>query len=502
MTDRAFSLFRTVLHPVLSTLRRRAGGERLPVAPHHGVPAVHLGGIILERRPLRDAALAGSELAEAMYGGIYEFGGLKVEALPDTVFTCSAPAPAWRTSLLRMDWLAEFRASGRSLHSLFALRLLAAWMKTRPTRLSGTDQTAQLFNLAVDAPAIAATQSPAAIALATAAIIRAQHPVGKLKTTTPRDVFEKAKALLAAHLATRQADSQRSRLIADLEQALAALLHDDGSLISGSVDDLWQVDADVTVLADGLAKAGDLLNPGLITLRNRISACLALLTRPDGTLAFTEAVDLHAPRPVASAPAASAPASAIAPDAGHARLAGGQTLLIAAMSSPRQAAPFRAEMSDAGRPLLWLERAGGRQAGRGSLICAAGGTLLEIQGAGQTTDRQHLALFLSGDGADLRLEDLSSGRLDARYVLHVPDQTKLSTTHGGTGAMIVPAAGPAWQLLVRGARVELEHGFLRVFAETGQAQGLNLALKRAAKPDRAARPAKARGRDAGTPRLL
>jgi hypothetical protein len=249
-------------------------------------------------------------------------------------------------------------------------------------------------------------------------------------------------------------------------------------------------------------KPGDLLNPGLITLRNRISACLALLTRPDGTLAFTEAVDLHAPRPVASAPAASAPASAIAPDAGHARLAGGQTLLIAAMSSPRQAAPFRAEMSDAGRPLLWLERAGGRQAGRGSLICAAGGTLLEIQGAGQTTDRQHLALFLSGDGADLRLEDLSSGRLDARYVLHVPDQTKLSTTHGGTGAMIVPAAGPAWQLLVRGARVELEHGFLRVFAETGQAQGLNLALKRAAKPDRAARPAKARGRDAGTPRLL
>ncbi len=497
MTDRAFSLLRTVLFPVLSTLRRRAGGESLPVAPHHGIPALHLGGVILERRSMRDVGPAESLIADTMYGGIYEFGGVKVEALPDDVFACSAPGPAWKSGLLRMDWLAGFRTSGRALHGLFALRLLACWMKTRPARLSRADQTAQLFNLALHAPAIAGTQSPAAIALATAAILRAQHPVNRLKVATPRDAFERSKALLAAHLATRQVDSQRTRLVADLEQALSSLLHVDGSLVTGSVDDLCNVDADLTVLTDGLSKAGDGLPPGLVALRGRMSACLALLTRPDGTLAFAETADLQASRP-----ASPVPACAIAPHAGHARLSCGQTVLIAALASPGQAAPFRAEMSDAGRPLLWLERSGDRQKGHGSLICATGGTLLEINGAGQMADRQHIALFLSGDGSDLRLEDLSSGHRTACYVLHVPDQTRLSTTHGGTGAMIVPATGLSWQLLVRGARVEMEQGFLRVFPETGPAQGFNLALKRIARTERAARPVKSRGRDAGTPRLL
>lgn len=497
MTDRAFSLFRTVLHPVLSTLRRRAGGEGLPVAPHHGIPALQLGGVILEYRPVRGAATSGSHIADAMYGGIYEFGGMKVEALPDDVFACSAPGPAWKKGLLRMDWLADFRASGHSLHGLFALRLLACWVKERPARLALADQTAQLLNLAVHAPAIAATQSPAAIALSRAAILRAQHLVNKLKTATPGEAFEKTKSLLAAHLATRQSDSQRLRLVADLEQALSALLQEDGSLVIGSVDDLCNIDADVTMIADGLLKAGDGLPPGLVALRGRMSMYLALLTRPDGTLAFAETADLQTSR--AAAPV---PACAIAPQAGHARLACGQTLLIAALASSGQAAPLRAEMSDAGRPLLWLERSGDRQAGQGSLICASGGALLEISGTGPAADRQHLALFLSGDGSDLRLEDLSSGRRDACYVLHVPDQTRLSTTHGGTGAMIVPATGHSWQLLVRGARVELEHGFLRVFPDTGPAQAFNLALKRTARPERAARPAKSRGGDAGTPRLL
>ncbi len=129
----------------------------------------------------------------------------------------------------------------------------------------------------------------------------------------------------------------------------------------------------------------------------------------------------------------------------------------------------------------------------------------------------HLAIFLSGDGSDIRIEDRSAARDGSSYRLHVPETAKLSTTHNGTGAMIVPATGQPWQVLVRGGAIQVEHGAFAITAGPDDGQPLNFALKRVAKAERAAPPRAAaekpatrqtqktlRGRERppGNPRLL
>lgn len=509
MTDRALSLFRTVLHPVLSSFRLRGAGSTLPVTVHHAVPAVSLSGLILARPNHGadfNAQLAGAQFAEAMYGGIYEFAGERVDALPDAVFSCAAPSKEWRAALLRMEWLSRFRASGRPVHGLFALRLLAAWMKANPSGTTPADQIATLFSLAVDAPAIAAEQSPAAIALATSCILRAQTPVQKIKPATPDEAFARTSALLAAHLATRRSDAQRARLVQELSDALSALLHADGSLKSGSIDDLCRLDGRLWTLTDGLTRAGDGVPAALSTLGARIASYLALITRADGTLAFADAPEL-------AAPAGTLPlqGSALAADAGHARLSGGQTLLHVGLWTKTKTLPLRMEMSDGGRALLWLEQKSRRATGGLTpvLHCAPGGTLLEQQGEIGPSGGSHLALFLSGDGSDIRLEDRAAPRDGGSYRLHVPETAKLSTTHNGTGAMIVPATGQPWQVLVRGGSIQVEQGAFLITAGPDDGHPLNFALKRVAKAERAApprttaeKPVKGRPRPPGNPRLL
>ncbi|MBL8791717.1 MAG: hypothetical protein JNM45_14590 [Rhizobiales bacterium] len=511
MTDRALSLFRTVLHPVLSSLRLRTGGNgNLPVAPHHSVPALNLSGIILSR-PRQggdfNSTLAGAHMAEAMYGGIYEFGGARVDALPDAVFASAAPSKDWRSGLLRLEWLAGFRASGRPVHGLFALRLLAAWMKAHPQCASAADQVAALFSLAVDAPAIAAEQSPAAIALATAAILRAQGPVLKIKPASAEEAFARASALLAAHLATRRGDPQRLKLVQELTDALSALLHPDGSLRQGSIDDLCRLAARLWTLTDGLTRAGDGVPSGLSALVARIGSYLALVTRGDGTLAFAEAPELQSP-----SAALPLQGSALAGDAGHARLAGGQTLLHVALQNAAHAHGLRLEMSDGGRALIWLEQHGTRSGtggGSHALHCAPGGTLLEQHGGDGPADPCHLAIFLSGDGSDIRLEDRTAPHDGTAYLVHVPETAKLSTTHNGSGAMILPAVGQPWQVLVRGGIIDVEHGCFRISAGPDDGHPLNFALKRVPRSDRApagrpapARQPRGRERPPANPRLL
>lgn len=492
MTDRAPSLLRTVFLPVLQTLRRRAGRGTLPVGPHHGVPAVQLSGVILNRHTTADPAEAGR-----MYGGTYEFAGECVEALPDEIFSRTAPNAGWRSGLLGLSWLASFRASARPLHGLFALRLLAEWMKADPKAASRGDRISALFHLAMDAPAIAATQSPAAVALANAAILRAQHPVAKIKPATAEEAFGKTMALLAAHLATRRGDRERDRLLTDLVNALWALLNNDGSPRDGTIDGLCRMYADLVSVTEGLDRSGDPVPPVLTAQVRCMARYLSLLLRPDGTLAFADDAGLKPPHGIAMAQGI-----AMAPDAGQARLVGGNTLLLASIGPAGRNQPLRMEMSDASRPLFWLERARPMSAGHDpcTLICASGGSLLEVRSSVRP-QAPDVAVFLSSDGTDVRLED-RPGENTLAYALHVLDMTRLTTTHGGTGAMIVPATGQPWQLLVRGARIEVEQGRLSVISGGQASQPVNLALKRMAKPDRAARGGKSRDPGSTAPRLL
>lgn len=503
MADRALSLLRTMLHPVLSTLPFRAGrgSAQVLVGPHHAVPAINLGGVILEH-----SCGADPEQAETMYRGSFNFAGEQVTSLPDAVFTDLAPGKAWRAELLRFAWLASFRASPKSLHGLFALRLLSAWVSARPHYVSSDDQIAALYNLAVDAPAIAATQSPAAIAIATAAILQAQQSVLRIKPETADTALARNMALLAAHLATKRPDSQRSKLIQDVTDALQHLIAPDGSNHTGDMVALHGLQGKLATIMRGLAVSGETPNRRLADMTARINSYLALLARPDRTLAFVNGAPLLVPED-----ARARHDTALAETAGHARLAGGKTLLLANFGIANETQPLQLEALDGDQPLLWLEQdVANHPARRGdcSLICAAGGSLLEVRYRSHGEMRRHLAVFLSGDGSDLRLEDTTGDGSATAYLLHVPEQARLSTTHGGTGAMIVLSAKSSWQVLVRGGHIDLENGFLRIIPEGPADAPLNFALKRAHQPDRpiggskSSRAATERAKTDRSPRLL
>ncbi len=485
MADRALSLLRTVLRPVLSTLPFGTGQARagLPQSPHHAVPAIHLSGVILDR-----AAPADVQIAEAMYGGAFNFAGEHVMALPDTVFTAPAASSAWRSALLRMDWLSSFRASNKTLHSLYALRLLSAWVSVRPHTTDPGDQIAALYNLAVDAPAIAASQSPAAIAMATAAILQAQNSVLKLKPRSTAEALSRGLALLAAHLATKRPDAHRSKLIQEISEYLHCLVCDDGSMDDGSIISLHRLHSDLSTLLGGLQRSEETIPPVLDGILARINAYFTLIMRPDRSLAFAKLESLLAPaslRPLQE--------SALAHDAGHARLVGGKTLLLASFGATRETKTLQIEIHDGNQPLLWLQQMAEQvavQRDECTVICAAGGSLLEIQGHNRLGDKQRLAVFLSGDGSDIRLEDTHGSGTAATYLLHAPELAKLSTTHGGTGAMIVLGPSQAWQVLVRGGHIELEHGYFRLLPDRSAGQFLNFALKRLIAAERPSRSSK------------
>lgn len=491
------------MHPVLTSLPFAAGRGRtpLPVGPHHAVPAINLGGIILERTTPADPALA-----ETMYRGIFDFAGQQISARPDDVFAKSPPSREWQAALLRFDWLASFRASPKSLHGLFALRLVSAWVSARPHYNKHEEQITALYNLAVDAAAIAATQSPAAIAIATAAILQAQHPVQRLKAVTPDETVARLVALLAAHLATKRPESQRSKLVQDLADALQQVIAGDGSHLSGDVSRLHALQEKLLTLAHGLALSGEPAHPQLHATTTRIAAFLALLARPDRSLAFVDDASLRLPLDTPQRRD-----TVLAEIAGHARMLGGKTLLLANFGAARDTRSLQLEIHDGEHPLLWLEKSAATHPMRregSSLICAAGGSLLELTARGPGDTRHHLALFLSGDGSDIRLEETPGEGPASTYLLHVPDQAKLSTTHGGTGAMIVSPAASAWQVLVRGGHIETESGFLRVIPGGPSEVPLNFALKRINQSERVPRPTKS-GRAAAeramserSPRLL
>lgn len=491
------------MHPVLSNMPFKAGRGRvhLPVGPHHAVPAINLGGVILER-----SGPAAPKQAENMYRGNFEFAGEQRASSPDTAFTDTTPSEAWRAELLRFSWLASFRASTKSVHGLFALRLLSAWMSARPKYSSNSDQISALYNLAVDAPALAATQSPAAIAIATAAILQAQHTVQRIKTDTAEATLARSIALLAAHLATKRPEAQRNKLMQEVTDTLQHVIASDGSHQTADAAALYSLQEKLTTISHGLYIAGEPGNLRLADIIARINGYLSLLARPDRTLAYVDGEPLVLPQGTNIRHA-----TALAETAGHARLVGGKAILLANFGISNEARPLQLEALDGDQPLFWLEQETSSQAARRgdcSLICAAGGSLLEVRYRGHGEMRRHLAVFLSGDGADLRLEDTTANERTSAYLLHVPEHVRLSTTHGGTGAMMVLSAKSSWQVLVRGGRIELENGFLRIVPNGPSDAPLNFALKRVQQVerlDRAGKPgrtATARAKSDPAPRLL
>jgi len=459
MSDRAESLFRTVFQPVRSLLPRLTRGltgadsRGLPAGLHQNIPAINLQGVILESARAGDA-----DAAAEMYAGIYRFAGKSVSGLPDTIFGNAAPSPEWRSALLRMDWLSDFRASGKTLHGLFALRLISAWVSARPAYSRDDDKIAALRNLAIDAAALAATQSPAAVAVAQAAILQAWQPVAQLKPKTMMTALARCIAQLVAHLASKSPDGQRTKLLEELRNLLLDIVVEDGSHVSGQVADAIALLADLDLLTQGLKLGGETLPQSIAGSRLRLLNYITMLTRPDGTLAFDSMVaPCQAKRPEMSE-------SKFSSIAGHARLSGKDSVVFVAAGEKSSATPLQLEMHSQAHPLFWLEArntGGSLRRNKGELICASGGSLLELSSESRHGETQKLSVFLAASGYDFRME-VSGENRDAGYDIWFPDMAKLSTTHGGAGALVSLGKLGAWQLLARNFTVAQDGALLRL----------------------------------------
>jgi hypothetical protein len=478
MPARATSLLRTVFYPVCTALPRilAARGADLPISQHHNVPTVHLHGLLLERPVLRDPQ-SHSKLAADMYAGIFCFGDESVSCAPDALFTIAAPGPTWRSSLLRMAWLSSFRGSGKSLHGLYALRLISAWISARPKYLRDEDRIEALFNLAIDAPALAARQSPAAVAVAQAAILRAQSPVLHMRPTSTKQACARCLALLAAHLAIQAPDLRRTKLLDELSLLLAQLVEADGSHVSGQLEPALSLANDLSIIQRGLTLAGEQPVAGVSEILTRLQSYIEMLTCADGSLAFH---DYTAP---CALPSGVQQTSRFADRAGQARLSAANTTVFVSSGELKSASHLQLEIHGRGEPLLCLTEAGDRSQWRrngGQLLCAPGGSLLEIPFADRQGNQRRVSIFLAATGEDIRLEDATSDREGKGYMIWFPETTKLSTTHGGTGALIAFARHGTWQMLARNCRVE-QHGSELHISPLPQAAGpLNVAMKRIA----------------------
>lgn len=481
MSDRATSLLRTVFQPVRSLLPRLtyslAGGGRnvlgggLPAGLHQNIPAINLQGVILERARSGDAGLAAD-----MYAGIFRFAGESVSGLPDTIFDSAAPSPEWRSALLRMDWLSSFRSSGKTLHGLFALRLISAWVSARPRYMRDDDKIVALRNLAIDAPALAATQSPAAIAVAQAAILRAWQPVAQLKSKTLKSALARCIAQVLAHLACKSPDGQRTRLLDELADLLSDAVAEDGSHVSAQVAEAIELSADLDLLARGLGQGsglgGEKLPPPIASSRTKLLNYLALLTRPDGTLAFHDTAMPGLPKHAAISE------SKFAPVAGHARLCGKDSVVFVAGGEEKSATPLHLEMLSQAQPLFWLEARSSDHSLRrdhGQLICASGGSLLELSSLSRQGEMRKRSIFLAASGHDIRLEDSGDGQ-NAGYDLWFPDIARLSTTHGGAGALVSLGKLGTWQLLARNFTVTQDGASLHLMPQANHT-AMNFAFK-------------------------
>lgn len=485
MADRATSLLGTALHPLRAFLPILRGMSQAGRVRDRSVPAVNLKGVILARQ-----SRGSSAEATAIYGGTYRFAGQSVSATPSKIFKLAVPADAWRREFLRLDWLEHFRTSQKMVHGLFALKLIAEWQNVKPAYKYPSDLFAALFNLSVAGPELAVAQSSAALVVVNNAISYGTQRVLQARAATPAEALAKAMALLAAHLVTKDTDTQRQRLLRDISEILPQIVTADGSHISGDSGHFLTILHDLMALLGGLERSGDTVPQEMMDSAARMIAYHEMMDRGDGSFAFTNDAPHSTPMLPAGLLGHRQQLLRLAGYAGHARLDGNEARVFAQF---RQAGGLQMEMLHGKTPILWIDEVPGLAAGAtwqpqlASLLVSAKGTLLTVPSAAASAGTRKTSIFLSADGEDLRVEDdRPAGNGGHGLLFQVPEDARISTTHNGAGALIVFDRESSWQLVVRGATLAVDKTGLRLIPDCPGNGLVNWALKRLVRPKKPA----------------
>jgi uncharacterized heparinase superfamily protein len=457
---------------------------RFDTAPVHGGQAPPWANLItrflpsphLKARSFGQAItrlISGDEAqAFAMYAGQFTFAGQTISCTAPEVFSASHGSTEWQRSLNSLSWLQHLAASNRNLHAHFAMRLLGRWAKAGKKPRDIKSLALIVLSLAIDGQTLARRCEPQLQIEFMQIVSRATRQLLHKAARDPETAIIKAIALLHVATAFRGFDSLRKPALDTLNANIDKIILPDGGHISRDASKLVKLLALLVPLKAAMKADRQVFQ---LNVLERMLPMLTMLCHGDGGLASLHGNEPHhdVVKAILLHDEVRANPLSIAPHSGFARVTQSSACLLADTKQR-----FEIDFSDGPQRLFRNAVMTGDHASTAQLRQSSQGSLLQMTRG----DGHERACFLSGDGTDLRVEDIHPGSIEVIFEIH-PD-VKLSALREG-GIMLVTPDRSVWILSLRGGEAHTEqNGALIKISSPGKGC-LNWALKkqtRAAKP--------------------
>lgn len=418
-----------------------------------------------------------AELAFAMYGGQFVFGGEAIKALASEVFEKRLGSKAWQGALQNLSWLQHFAESKRNLHAHYALRLLGRWTKAGKAPCDVATLSKVILALAIDGPVLAkACDADLQNEFFQLVTVQAKR-LRRAKAHHPELVLLKAIALLYISTSFQGLDVLRKLASDQLTVQIDKLIAPDGGHITRNPQDVLVLLALLMPLKAAMKAARINFPGGASNAIERMLPFLAMMTHADGglaqfrgNLAQTELIQA-----IKQLDSTQAPAQNLARHSEFARLEHGKSIVLVDTHSSNAM-----EFSHGLQRLFASSSSGVNGQSRTQLHLTPQGTVL------QNNSRTY---FLSDNGDDLRVEDEHQETIE--IALHLAPHVKLTALRETVGILLITPDRAVWQLSWRGGDVHIEQNGAVIKITSHSGKRLNWALKKQSKST----PPRARKRD-------
>ena len=407
-----------------------------------------------------------------IYGGRFEFAGEVICSTPSDVFNRKGMHNAWRQTLITLDWLPDFSASGRNLHDQYALRLLQYWSLTKNLKLSAHQSVVVTCALATYGQQIA------------------RRCDKELQQNFLKVVSVHLRNLVNLKHRSAEAALEKALAISYCVAAFQGLGH-----LQKLADDLIERNLSQVILLDGGHRSGDIhkllaflklalplqsVNAGveLSASVTRSLALLRLLQGTDGQLSAVVCGDENVDANFAFGEQQTE-ALNIAAASGFARLEHGKSTLIANTSTA-----LAIEFYVGTKALFHTTALTTGKSQPARLEIASQGQALLMKSS--TASR---IVFLSANGDDIRVEDRLQSGTQTEVTLLLPLNLKLLSMQEGQAIMIVMPDNTVWHLRQRGGSLHIgktaRHAQILIkLCPDNRTGGINWSLKKQLRPSK------------------
>jgi hypothetical protein len=418
---------------------------------------------------LQANTLGNPERAAAFYAGHFECASETITASPLDVFTIKTGPPAWRASLMDLDWLQDFAASNRKLHDHYALRLLHHWSQSVPAKLNVARLTKILSRLAIHGTALARRCEPTLQKEFLQIVQKQWQALSRARPTGHEDATAKAIGQLYGLAAFQNLKADPAEILAFCEAHIDHVILPGGGHCSGDMSKLLSL---LDLALPLLQTEKPILPKAFGAALMRSLGLIQMLKRRDGTLSIVAGIAPQRPLP---AHHFEGEIPRHAPNSGFARLEQEKSILFAKTNGVPEI-----EFTT-GQDVVFHSIAPSARLLRPAEVssCAQG------TGLALATTAMTRTCYLAADGFDLRIEDHFSVQAGASVTLMVPNPVRLSLLQEGATLMLVMPDQSVWHLRQRGARYDIQkspqHHQITMLVSGSR---LNWSLKKQAKSPR------------------